>query len=49
MEQTHFYKFIEPFNEELAFVARDLEKSIYVSPRTFIETLLATVMQNEKI
>ncbi|AQQ52254.1 DUF4145 domain-containing protein [Planococcus lenghuensis] len=56
MTEQYFYKFMEPLNEKLAHVARDLENSIFVSPRTmlthartFVETLLANVMLIEKI
>ncbi|WP_088006835.1 DUF4145 domain-containing protein [Indiicoccus explosivorum] len=56
MSGSYFYEFVEPFNEKLAHVARDLENSIFVSPRTmlthsrtFVEALLTNVMLTEKI
>ncbi|MDL4843249.1 DUF4145 domain-containing protein [Aquibacillus rhizosphaerae] len=55
-KQTYFYQFLEPVSKELALVARELENSIFTSPRTmltharvFIETILGKVVQIEKI
>ncbi|HEY4551819.1 MAG TPA: DUF4145 domain-containing protein [Bacillaceae bacterium] len=54
--ETYFYQFLEPFNRELAHVARELEFSIFSSPRTmlthsrtFADTLLQHVMQIEGV
>lgn len=53
---SYFYDFLESFSIELADVARELEMSIYTSPRTmlthsrtFADTLLQKVMINENI
>lgn len=53
---SYFYKFIEPLSKELAYVARELENSIFTSPRTmlthariFIENILELVIQQEKL
>lgn len=53
---SYFYKFIEPISKELAYVARELENSIFTSPRTmlthariFIENILELVIQQEKL
>ena len=55
-EQTYFYHFIQPISKELAYVARELENSIYTSPRTmlthsriFIETIVHKVISQEKL
>ncbi|KAA9023892.1 DUF4145 domain-containing protein [Niallia endozanthoxylica] len=55
-KSTYFYQFLEPISKELAFVARELENSIYSSPRTiltharvFVENILQQVIQAEKI
>lgn len=52
----YFYKFLESISRELAFVARELENSIYTSPRTmlthariFVENILQQVIQAEKL
>jgi hypothetical protein len=49
-------QFLEPISKELALVARELESSIFTSPRTmltharvFVETILQKVMQAEKL
>lgn len=53
---TYFYEFLEPVSKELAFLARELENSIFTSPRTmltharvFIENILQQVMEYESI
>src|SRR3954452_25173488 len=53
---TYFYQFLEPISKELAFVARELENSIFSSPRTmltharaFVENILQQVIQAEKL
>ncbi|MDY0394511.1 DUF4145 domain-containing protein [Virgibacillus halophilus] len=55
-EQTYFYAFLEPFSKELAYVARELENSIFTSPRTmltharnFTEAIVEKVILTEKI
>ncbi|MBM7702916.1 DUF4145 domain-containing protein [Metabacillus iocasae] len=54
--QSYFYQFLEPASKELALVARELENSIFTSPRTmltharvFVENILQQVMQIEKL
>ena len=54
--QTYFYQFLEPISKELAFVARELETSIFTGPRTmlthariFVENILQQVMQAERL
>jgi hypothetical protein len=54
--QSYFYQFIEPLSKELAFVARELENSIFTSPRTmltharvFVENILQQVIRAEKL
>ena len=56
MTQPYFYKFIEPISKELAYVGRELENSIYSSPRTmlthartYIEAILQKVIHEEKL
>jgi hypothetical protein len=57
MEQkSYFYQFIEPISKELALVARELEKSIFSSPRTmltharvFVENILQQVINVEQL
>lgn len=56
MEQSYFYAFLEPYSKELAYVARELENSIFTSPRTmlthartFMETILKRVMTTEEL
>ena len=53
---TYYYHFLEQMNKELAFVARELEHSIFASPRTmltharvFVETILQLVMKEEEL
>ena len=53
---SYFYQFLEPISKELAFVARELENSIFTSPRTmlthariFVENILQQVIQAEKL
>lgn len=53
---SYFYKFLEPISKELALVARELENSIFTSPRTmlthariFVENILQQVIQAEKL
>ena len=53
---TYFYQFLEPISKELAFVARELENSIFTGPRTmlthariFVENILQQVIQAEKL
>ena len=55
-KQSYFYQFLEPISKELAFVARELENSIFTSPRTmlthariFVENILQQVIQAEKL
>lgn len=55
-KQSYFYKFLEPISKELAFVARELENSIFTGPRTmlthariFVENILQQVIQAEKL
>lgn len=52
----YFYRFLHPINKELALVARELEQSIYTSPRTMltharilIDTILQLVMKQEEL
>ncbi|MBS4205474.1 DUF4145 domain-containing protein [Lederbergia citrea] len=54
--QPYFYKFIESISKELAYLARELEFSIYLSPRTmlthsrtFVEAILKQVIQEERL
>jgi hypothetical protein len=55
-KQSFFYQFLTPFSKELAFVARELENSIFTSPRmmltharVFVENILQKVIQAEKL
>ncbi|MFD1849746.1 DUF4145 domain-containing protein [Oceanobacillus bengalensis] len=55
-KQAYFYKFLEPVSYELALIAKELENSIFTSPRVmlthsriFIEHLLRQVMEKEKV
>jgi hypothetical protein len=55
-QQTYFYQFIEPISKELALVARELENSIFSSPRTmltharvFVENILQQVIHIEQL
>jgi hypothetical protein len=52
----YFYQFLEPISKELALVAKELENSIFTSPRTmlthsrvFIENILLQVIKAEEI
>lgn len=52
----YFYQFLEPISKELALLARELENSIFNSPRTmltharvFVENILLQVMKHEEI
>ncbi|MER2090912.1 MAG: DUF4145 domain-containing protein, partial [Sporosarcina sp.] len=54
--QLYFYNFLEPLSKEHAYVIRELENSIFTSPRTmlthariFIENILQKVIQTEKL
>lgn len=54
--QSYFYKFIEPVSRELAYVARELENSVFTGPRTmlthartFANAILENVMEQEKL
>lgn len=56
MKQTYFYQFLEPVSHELALIAKELENSIFTSPRVmlthsriFIEHILRLVMEKEKV
>ncbi|MEH7380187.1 DUF4145 domain-containing protein [Bacillus sp. JJ1533] len=53
---SYFYRFLEPISKELAFLARELENTIFSSPRTMlthsrvlIENILQQVMKYEKM
>ncbi|MBP2077241.1 DUF4145 domain-containing protein [Oceanobacillus polygoni] len=53
---NYYYQFLEQMNKELAYVARELENSIFTSPRTmltharvFVETILQLVMKEEEL
>lgn len=53
---AYFYNFLEPISKELAYVARELENSIFRSPRTmlthartFVENILHQVIRTEKL
>ncbi|WP_286182585.1 DUF4145 domain-containing protein [Bacillus sp. ISL-55] len=53
-ENTYFYQFLEPISKELALLAKELENSIFSSPRTmlthsrvFIENILQQVTKAE--
>ncbi|MEH7013088.1 DUF4145 domain-containing protein [Neobacillus niacini] len=55
-KQSYFYQFIEPISKELALVARELENSIFSSPRTmltharvFMENILQQVIRAEEL
>ncbi|MFS0671615.1 DUF4145 domain-containing protein [Ornithinibacillus sp. 179-J 7C1 HS] len=55
-QQGYFYNFLEPVSQDLAFVAKQLENSIFTSPRVvlthsriFIEHILQKVMEMEKL
>lgn len=53
---NYFYQFLEPFSKELALVAKELENSIFSSPRTmltharvFVENILQQVIEVERL
>ena len=53
---TYFYQFLEPISKELALLAKELENSIFSSPRTmlthsrvFIENILQQITKEEGI
>jgi hypothetical protein len=55
-KQPYFYQFLQPISKELAFLARELENSIFTSPRTmltharvFVENILHLVIKAEKL
>ena len=55
-KSAYFYQFLEPTSKELAFVARELENSIFTSPRTmlthariFVENILQQVIREEEL
>jgi hypothetical protein len=56
MKQNYFYHFLQPISKELAFLARELENSIFSSPRTmltharvFVENILQQVSRAENL
>jgi hypothetical protein len=55
-QPSYFYQFLEQISKELALVARELENSIFTSPRTmlthariFVENILKQVIRAEKL
>lgn len=55
-KDAYFYQFLEPISKELAYVARELENSIFTSPRTmltharaFVEAIIEKVFIIEKL
>src|SRR3954467_11782203 len=55
-KQFFFYEFLEPISKELALVAKELETSIFTSPRTmltharvFVENILQQVIAAERL
>jgi hypothetical protein len=55
-KQSYFYQFLEPISKELALVAKELENSIFTSPRTmltharvFVENILQQVILAEQL
>jgi hypothetical protein len=55
-KQVFFYQFLQPLSNELALLARELENSIFSSPRTmltharvFVENILQQVIRVEKL
>lgn len=55
-EETYFYRFLEPVSRDLAYIARQLENSIFTSPRVvlthsriFIEHILQKVIHIEEL
>ncbi|WP_074433021.1 DUF4145 domain-containing protein [Neobacillus dielmonensis] len=56
MNKQYFYQFLEPISKELALVAKELENSIFTSPRTmltharvFVENILQLVIKAEQL
>jgi hypothetical protein len=56
MNHKYFYQFLEPLSNELALLARELENSVFSTPRTmlthsrvFVENILKNVMKEEKL
>ena len=56
VNQTYFYQFLEPISTDLAKLARELEGSIFTSPRimlthgrVFVENILQQVIQKENL
>ncbi|WP_047986481.1 DUF4145 domain-containing protein [Ornithinibacillus californiensis] len=56
MKQDYFYCFLEPISRDLAYIAKQLEQSIFTSPRVvlthsriFIEHILQKVIEIEKL
>jgi Domain of unknown function (DUF4145) len=56
MNNKYFYQFLEPISNELALLAKELEKSVFSSPRTmlthsrvFVENVLKDVMKEENL
>jgi hypothetical protein len=56
MNDKYFYQFLEPLSNELALLAKELENSVFSSPRTmlthsrvFIESILKKVMNIENL
>jgi hypothetical protein len=54
MNHKYYYQFLEPLSNELALLAKELEHSVFTSPRTmlthsrvFIENILKSVMKEE--
>ncbi|WP_085993250.1 DUF4145 domain-containing protein [Oceanobacillus senegalensis] len=54
--QPYFYQFLKPISKELSYVARELEYSIFTSPRTmltharvFVENILQHIIGLEKL
>lgn len=55
-EESYFYRFLEPISKDLAYIAKQLENSIFTSPRIvlthsriFIEHILQKVIKIEKL
>jgi hypothetical protein len=55
-KHSYFYQFLEPISKELALVAKELENSIFTSPRTmltharvFVENILQQVTMAEQL
>jgi hypothetical protein len=55
-KNSYFYQFLEPISKELALVAKELENSIFTSPRTmltharvFVENILQQVIRAEQL